>query len=99
MRPPGIASQKSTSRWVWLTRSGPEDDLTQVTWTDDELQNWICLRAKLGANRRGLAGMAVDAGGIETGQERPAWTLVYGRGHGLAIYGSGGWVFESLRAC
>ena len=29
---------------------------------------------------------------------QPAWTPVDTHGHGLEIYGSGGWVFESPRA-
>jgi hypothetical protein len=30
---------------------------------------------------------------------QPVWTPLDGRGHGLEIYGSEGWGFESLRAC
>ena len=30
---------------------------------------------------------------------RAVWTAVDGCGHSLEIYGSGGWGFESLRAC
>ncbi len=57
------------------------------------------LGAKLGAIRGGRRGSCVDPGGIGSLQVRPAWTLVDASGHGLEIYGSGGWGFESLRAC
>ena len=38
---------------------------------------------------------AVDGGGIESLSFRAVDVC----GHGLGIYGSGGWEFESLRAC
>ncbi len=41
----------------------------------------------------------MDAGGIETLSFRAVWTVVDAYGHGLEIYGSEGWGFESLRAC
>jgi hypothetical protein len=53
--------------------------------------------AKLGAIRGGLLWTCVDAGGIESLSFRAVWTVVDTCGHGLEIYGSGGWGFKSLR--
>jgi hypothetical protein len=57
------------------------------------------LGAKLGAIRCGLVWTAVDVCGIESLSFRHVWTAVDTHGHGLEIYGSEGWGFESLRAC
>ena len=56
------------------------------------------LGAKLGAILCGFRQTRVDAGGLENPSIRPVWTPVDAHGHGLEIYGSGGWVFESPRA-
>ncbi|MBT8194278.1 MAG: hypothetical protein KJP22_12810, partial [Acidimicrobiia bacterium] len=57
------------------------------------------LGAKLGAILCGSLRTAVDAGGLKRPSFRPVWTPTDARGHGLEIYGSEGWEFESLRAC
>ena len=54
--------------------------------------------AKLGAIPCGRLWTGVDACGIETLSFRTVWTAVDACGHGLEIYGSEGWEFESLRA-
>jgi hypothetical protein len=54
--------------------------------------------AKLGAILRGQQRTAVDADGLENPYLLAVRTLVDIPGHGLEIYGSGGWVFESPRA-
>jgi len=56
------------------------------------------LGAKLGAIPCGPHRTGVDAGGHGTLSFQALWTLLDTRGHGLEIYGSGGWVFESPRA-
>jgi hypothetical protein len=55
--------------------------------------------AKLGAIPCGSWRTAVDADGLESPTLRPEWNPVDAYGLGLEIYGSGGWGFESLRAC
>jgi hypothetical protein len=57
------------------------------------------LGAKLGAILRGPHRTRVDDGGLGSPSLRRSWTIVDSRGHGLEIYGSEGWGFESLRAC
>jgi hypothetical protein len=42
---------------------------------------------------------AVDADGIKSLKRRAEWTSSDALGRRLDIYGSGGWGFESLRAC
>jgi hypothetical protein len=41
----------------------------------------------------------MDALGDETGLLPTGWTPTDAHGHGLEIYGSGGWGFKSLWAC
>ncbi|CAN5746471.1 hypothetical protein BH23ACT5_BH23ACT5_18520 [soil metagenome] len=55
--------------------------------------------AKLGAIRGGFVRTVLDTGGVKTIQEQDVWTLRDTRGRRLEIYGSGGWGFQSLRAC
>jgi hypothetical protein len=52
----------------------------------------------LGAIRAAFKWTAVDAVGLGTRHRRVGWMLVDAGGHGLEIYRSGGWVFESPRA-
>jgi hypothetical protein len=40
----------------------------------------------------------MDSGGLESPAIRAIWTFPDPQGHGLEIYGSGGWVFDSPRA-
>ena len=54
--------------------------------------------AKLGAIRGGFKRTAVDVVGLETRHRQAELTPMDTHGHRLAIYGSGGWVFESPRA-
>ncbi|HVR78619.1 MAG TPA: hypothetical protein VMS99_09535 [Acidimicrobiia bacterium] len=56
------------------------------------------LGAKLGAMLYALVWTAVDSSGTGSLRARSEWTPLDTRGHGLDIYGSGGWVFESPRA-
>ena len=57
------------------------------------------VRAELGAILCRLLRTAVGAGGPESLWFRAVRTSVDAHGHRLEIYGSGGWGFESLRAC
>jgi hypothetical protein len=52
----------------------------------------------MGAILRALVWTAVDSSGPESPLFRPVRTPLDTCGHGLEIYGSGGWVFESPRA-
>jgi hypothetical protein len=54
--------------------------------------------AKLGAMLSGLLRTAMDAGGLGSASLQALRTPMDTYGHGLDIYGSGGWVFESPRA-
>ena len=58
----------------------------------------INLGAKFGAIPCGSAWTALDSGGTESPWLRGLSTRVDVPGHGLEIYGSAGWVFESPRA-
>jgi hypothetical protein len=64
-----------------------------------DLVSWSALGAKLGAILCGFLRTAMDVDGIESPLFRAVWTVVDAHGHGLEIYGSEGWGFESLRAC
>ena len=57
------------------------------------------LGAKLGAIRNGLLRSWMDGDGHGGLSLRDVWTASDSHGLRLEIYGSGGWGFESLRAC
>lgn len=63
------------------------------------VQRWpAALGAKLGTICGGLLRTGVDPSS-RTAECQAAWTSVDSYGRRLDIYGSGGWEFESLRAC
>jgi len=64
----------------------------------DSIGRRMLMGAKLGAVRCGLVWICVDVGGPESLSFRAVWTDVDGCGHGLEIYESEGWGFESFRA-
>ena len=109
-RQPRLAASDSPVAWalpssVWLRDrgSGPGEptDGGAVSLEVVPLQGAQRRRmgAKLGAIRCGFLWTPVDGGGLESPSFRPVWTPVDTYGRRLENYGSGGWGFESLRAC
>jgi hypothetical protein len=83
-----------------MRRSGIQRRLLMAFGSDRAVaQSSVLSPAPVGAILCGLVWTAVDTGGIERLSFRAVWTAVDVCGHGLYIYGSGGWGFESLRAC
>jgi hypothetical protein len=77
----------------------PPDSCDAVDETPHGGPGTEILGAKLGAIHDGHRWTPVDPGRLESPSFRPGWTAVDAHGHGLEIYGSGRWGFESLRAC
>jgi hypothetical protein len=73
----------------------PSGRLGDSSWTRGRASS---LEANLGAIRSESLWINSDGDGIGGLSHRAGWTLMDTHGRRLAIYGSGGWVFESPRA-